>query len=100
MDTVAPIWLWIFFVACVLCALFVDFVERTMYIDCTQWEPEARRPAKHLLTSGSEIAEHEVSYEATCATPQFKGHESRSKSCCLSKIYDVTLLERWYRPPQ
>ena len=26
MDTIAPIWLWIFFVACVLCALFVDFV--------------------------------------------------------------------------
>jgi tellurite resistance protein TerC len=26
MDTIAPIWLWIFFVAAVLAALFVDFV--------------------------------------------------------------------------
>ena len=26
MDTIAPLWLWIFFVASVLAALFVDFV--------------------------------------------------------------------------
>ena len=26
MDTIAPIWLWVFFVAAVLAALFVDFV--------------------------------------------------------------------------
>ena len=26
MDTIAPLWLWIFFVCAVLAALFVDFV--------------------------------------------------------------------------
>ena len=26
MDTIAPLWLWLTFVACVLAALFVDFV--------------------------------------------------------------------------